>query len=168
MKWRWMGMLCGSSIATPPSYGKYCLSSPTRLHRTVMINTAHGPFFFSFTHLLYSVPTLAPLWLISLTLTTHSSHTYSTSFPHLLHYDSYLSCSWLIAHTLTPLHSHTCSTLTHYPYLYFYYILLKRNIGRCYSDLKPKVPLRNCIGSLRSQDLCKWYHTNCGLVMRSS
>ena len=33
--------------------------------------------------------------------------------------------------------------------------LLKRNIGRCYSDLKPNVPLRNCIGSLRSQDLCK-------------
>ena len=33
--------------------------------------------------------------------------------------------------------------------------VLKRNIGRCYSDLKPNVPLRNCIGSLRSQDLCK-------------
>ena len=46
--------------------------------------------------------------------------------------------------------------------------VLKRNIGRCYSDLKLNVPTRNCIGSLRSQDLCKWYHTNCGLVMRSS
>ena len=34
-------------------------------------------------------------------------------------------------------------------------LLLKRNIKRCYSDLKPNVPLRNCIGSLRSQDLCK-------------
>ena len=33
--------------------------------------------------------------------------------------------------------------------------MLKRNIGRCYSDLKPNVLLRNCIGSLRSQDLCK-------------
>ena len=66
--------------------------------------------------------TLAPLWLISLMLITHSSHTYSTSFPHLLHYDSCLSCSWLIVHTLTPLPSHTCSTMTHSPYLYFYYI----------------------------------------------
>ena len=34
-------------------------------------------------------------------------------------------------------------------------VLLKRNIGRCYSELKPNVPLRNCIGSLHSQDLCK-------------
>ena len=33
--------------------------------------------------------------------------------------------------------------------------VLKRNIGRCYSDWKPNVPLRNCIRSLRSQDLCK-------------
>ena len=46
--------------------------------------------------------------------------------------------------------------------------VLKRNIGRYYSDLKPNVPLRNCIGSLHSQDLWKWYHTNCGLVMCSS
>ena len=46
--------------------------------------------------------------------------------------------------------------------------LLKRNILRCYADLKPNVPTRNCIRSLRSQDLCKWYHTNCRLVMRSS
>ena len=45
--------------------------------------------------------------------------------------------------------------------------LLKRNIVRCYSNLKPNIPTRNCIGSLRSQDLCKWYHTNCRLVMRS-
>ena len=65
-----------------------------------------------------SLPTLTPLWLISLALMTHSSHTYSTSFTHLLHYDSYLSRSWLIVHTLTPLRSHTCSTLTHFPYLY--------------------------------------------------
>ena len=35
------------------------------------------------------------------------------------------------------------------------HLLLKRNIERCYSDLKPNVPTRNCIGSLRSQDLCK-------------
>ena len=48
------------------------------------------------------------------------------------------------------------------------WFVLKRNIVRCYSNLKPNVPLRNCIGSLCSQDLCKWYHTNCGLVMRSS
>ena len=34
-------------------------------------------------------------------------------------------------------------------------MLLKRNIVRYYSDLKPNIPLRNCIGSLRSQDLCK-------------
>ena len=33
--------------------------------------------------------------------------------------------------------------------------LLKRNIVRCYSELKPNVPTRNCIGSLCSQDLCK-------------
>ena len=46
--------------------------------------------------------------------------------------------------------------------------VLKQNIVRCYSDLKPNVPTRNCIGSLRSKDLCKWYHTNCGLVMCSS
>ena len=46
--------------------------------------------------------------------------------------------------------------------------MLKWNIVRCYSDLKPNVPTRNCIRSLRSQDLCKWYHTNCGLVMHSS
>ena len=38
---------------------------------------------------------------------------------------------------------------------YMMVTLLKRNIVRCYSDLKPNVPLRNCIGSLRSQDLCK-------------
>ena len=31
--------------------------------------------------------------------------------------------------------------------------MLKRNIVRCYSDLKLNVPLRNCIRSLRSQDL---------------
>ena len=47
-------------------------------------------------------------------------------------------------------------------------ILLKQNIGRCYSDLKLNIPTRNCIGSLHSQDLCQWYHTNCGLVMGSS
>ena len=34
-------------------------------------------------------------------------------------------------------------------------VLLKWNIGRCYSDLKLNVPLRNYAGSLRSQDLCK-------------
>ena len=33
-------------------------------------------------------------------------------------------------------------------------LVLKRNIVRCYSDLKLNVPTRNCIGSLRSQDLC--------------
>ena len=51
---------------------------------------------------LFFLPTLAPLWLISLMLITHRSHTYSTmthishtydsSFPHLLHHDSYLLC----------------------------------------------------------------------------
>ena len=46
--------------------------------------------------------------------------------------------------------------------------LLKQNIVRFYSELKLNVPTRNCIGSLRSQDLCKWYHNNCGLVMHSS
>ena len=51
---------------------------------------------------------------------------------------------------------------------WFWRVVLKRNIMRCYSDLKPNVLLRNCIGSLCSQDLCKWYHTNCGLVMRST
>ena len=33
--------------------------------------------------------------------------------------------------------------------------LLKRNIMRCYSELKVNIPTRNCIRSLRSQDLCK-------------
>ena len=47
-------------------------------------------------------------------------------------------------------------------------LVLKQNIGRYYSNLKPNIPTRDCIGSLRSQDLCKWYHTNCGLVMRST
>ena len=46
--------------------------------------------------------------------------------------------------------------------------VLERNIVRCYSNLKLNILTRNCIGSLRSQDLCKWYHTNCRLVMRSS
>ena len=51
---------------------------------------SHGLFSF--------LPTLTPLWLISLTLTTHRSHTYSTVthishaydslLPHLLHCDS--------------------------------------------------------------------------------
>ena len=33
--------------------------------------------------------------------------------------------------------------------------MLKWNIVRCYSDLKLNISTRNCIGSLRSQDLCK-------------
>ena len=33
--------------------------------------------------------------------------------------------------------------------------LLKWNMVRYYSDLKPNVLTRNCIRSLRSQDLCK-------------
>ena len=41
-------------------------------------------------------------------------------------------------------------------------------ISEIYSDLKPNVLTRNCIGSLCSQDLCKWYHTNCALVIHSS
>ena len=45
--------------------------------------------------------------------------------------------------------------------------LVKWNIMRCYSDLKPNILTRNCIGSLCSKDLCKWYHTNCRLVMHS-
>ena len=38
---------------------------------------------------------------------------------------------------------------------YYTTFLLKWNIVRCYSDLKPNIPTRNCIGSLCSQDLCK-------------
>ena len=102
-------------------FTKICLSF-LKSCALVLRLTQHTDSFLSFTHLLYFIPTLAPLWLISLTLMTHSSHTYSTSFPHLLHYDSYLSRSWLIVHTLTPLRSHACSTLTRSPYLYFYYI----------------------------------------------
>ena len=34
-------------------------------------------------------------------------------------------------------------------------LVLKWNIVRCYSDLKPNIPTRNCIGSLHSQNLCK-------------
>ena len=34
-------------------------------------------------------------------------------------------------------------------------VLLKWNIVRCYSNLKPNIPTRNCIRSLCSQDLCK-------------
>ena len=54
------------------------------------------------------------------------------------------------------------------PFIHGVKLLLKQNIVRCYSDLKPNVPTRNCIGSLCSQDLWKLYHTNCGLVMHSS
>ena len=35
------------------------------------------------------------------------------------------------------------------------WIMLKQNIVRYYSELKPNIPTRNCIRSLRSQDLCK-------------
>ena len=34
--------------------------------------------------------------------------------------------------------------------------------------LEMNILTRNCIGSLRSKDLCKWYHTNCGLIMHSN
>ena len=32
--------------------------------------------------------------------------------------------------------------------------VLKQNIVRCYSNSKPNIPTRNCMGSLHSQDLC--------------
>ena len=57
--------------------------------------------------------TPTPLWLISLMIMTHCSHTYSTLthfshdydslFPHLLHSDSFLSWLWLIIPTPAPL-----------------------------------------------------------------
>ena len=75
--------------------GIWCCSTSRQEAETVTIHMTHGLFSSlshtystSFPHLLHSdsylshlwliVPTLAPLWPISLTLMTHRSHTYST------------------------------------------------------------------------------------------
>ena len=103
----------GGQIYHAPIHHKKKQDSPIHF-KIVTIHTTHGLFSSlshtystSFPHLLHPdsylshlwliVHTLAPLWLISLTLMTHRSHTYST-LSHLLHYDS------------------------SDPYLYFYYI----------------------------------------------